>query len=47
MKKYRPTVFDALFKTEQRRLKVVTLVWYVFMVFFVLILFLAYLVVTN
>jgi len=47
MEKYRPSVFDILFKTEKRRLKVVTVLWYVCMISILTILFLSYLVVTN
>ena len=47
MKKYRPSLFDALFRNEQRRLKLMTLIWWILMGAFSLILFLAYLVVTN
>tara|TARA_R110002020_G_scaffold72318_9_gene186204 strand:- start:9728 stop:9871 length:144 start_codon:yes stop_codon:yes gene_type:complete len=47
MKKYRPSVFDALFRNEERRIKILEVVWWLLMIIFVLILFLAYLVVTN
>jgi hypothetical protein len=47
MEKYRPSIFDVLFKTERRRLRIVNILWYVCMVSIVAILFLSYLVVTN
>lgn len=47
MKKYRPSLFDALFRTEQRRLRLMALIWWILMGIFCLILFLGYLVVTN
>ena len=47
MKKYRPSIFDALIRNEQRRIKIMTLIWYVLMFLFVLTLFLGYLLVTN
>jgi len=47
MEKYRPSLMDALFRTEKRRLRLVTILWYFCVGSMMAVLFLLYLVVTN
>ncbi len=47
MEKYRPSLIDALISNEKRRKKLATIIWYLWLIIFGVVLYWSYLVVTN